>query len=57
MTKYKVTYAEHVLREIEIEADNPEEAKDIVSSGCADYDNAVETDVELCDITSVEEIE
>lgn len=57
MAKYKVTYAEHVLREIEIDAKSPEEAADVVRSGQADYNTAVECDVELCDVTRVEEIE
>ena len=56
MPKYKVTYAEHVLREIEIDAESPEEAADIVRSGQADYTTAIEYDVELCDVTRVEEI-
>ena len=57
MTKYKVTYAEHVLREIEIDAETPEAAADFVRFGKADYNDAVETDVELCDVTRVEVIE
>ncbi len=56
MKKYKVTYAEHVLREIEVSAKSQEEAADIVRSGNADYDTAIETAVELCDVTRVEEL-
>ncbi len=56
MPHYKVTFAEHVLREIDIEADTPEAAADIVRSGEADYLDAVEVDVELCDVTRVEEL-
>ena len=57
MQKFKVTYTETIVREIDIEANTAEEAEQMVSSGRFDPDDAYETDAELAHVDSVEAIE
>lgn len=57
MPKYKVTYSEHQIREIDIEADTPEEAERIVMDGDADYDTSHEVDADVADVCDVELVE
>lgn len=56
MPRYKVTYTEHVIRSVDIEANTPEEARNDVQNGLIDYGESVEVDAELCDVTRVEEL-
>jgi hypothetical protein len=56
MKRYKVTYSEHSIREIDVEANSAEEAEDLVRSGSVDCDDSHEIDVELCDICGSEEL-
>ena len=57
MPKYKVTYSESSIREIDIEAESPEEAKRMVNDGEANYDESHEVDCEVTGVCSVEELE
>jgi hypothetical protein len=55
--KYKVSYSEHVLRDIDVEADCAEEAERMVLDGEVDYDQSVEVDAEVTCVNSSELIE
>jgi len=54
--KFKVSYTESTIRELEIEADSPEEAERKVIDGDADYDESCEVDATVVGVNSVEEI-
>ena len=57
MPKYKVSYSEHRHMEIDIDADSPEEAEEMILNGDADFDQAYERDAEIASVNEVEEIE
>lgn len=54
MKRWTVCYSEKRIMEIIVEADTQEEAEDIVLSGGADYDSAIELDACLVDINNSE---
>ena len=56
-TKYKVAYSESSIREIDIEANSPEEAIDMVRDGDVDYNASCEVDATVTDVISAEELE
>lgn len=54
MKRWFVTYSEHRLMEVEVEAENEDEAQNIVLEGGADYESAREIDAEVTDVSNVE---
>ena len=55
--KFKVTYTETIVREIDIVADTAEEASENVTYGLFDPDEAYTVSEELANVDSVEAIE
>jgi hypothetical protein len=53
MPKYKVSYTESVIREIDIEAETAEEAERMVIACDADYDQSCEVDATVVSVNSV----
>lgn len=55
--KFKVSYTENVLRELDIEAESAQEAEDMVMDGRADYDESCEVDATVVSVNSVKELQ
>ena len=53
MNRYWVTYSEHRIMEVVVEAENEDEAKALVMEGGADYVSANELDAEVTSVNSV----
>lgn len=53
MPRFKVTYSEHILRSIDIEAISAAAAEQAVLGGSADYNESVEEDAEVVSVNSV----
>ncbi|MDD2246363.1 MAG: hypothetical protein PHC39_04695 [Proteiniphilum sp.] len=54
--KFKVSYTESVIREIDIDAKDAKEAEDVVMDGRADYDQSCEVDATVVSVNSVDEL-
>lgn len=54
MKKWFVGYSEHRIMEIEIEAKDEDEARQLIEDGDADFDTAREVDAEITSVNDVE---